>query len=719
MMGKKIGITAWICLSLALFPVFTVSAKELSSVVIHLDKQIWMGFPGFSSDLTHIPSSDVKQYLEQSKMEVKYFQSFPILITREWKSSNSDYSSCTLLTFFRIPEPKKEDDDPYAPAINRSYVLHFSGIGENFRVYLNGVLIDDQFHEDKKSGNILSHRTKRNYRILLPGDILRNDNLLIIHLKGQNNPMPFFFNPEYGLFFRGDYYITNNFHLQDNTNWDVSGLFFLVFFLLGIVFWIMYWGNKNENSNADFSALTIVFSLYSLSQSSVFNIFTEMDTGIITYLEAVSVSLIPLFAFRFIFSYWKLKIRPKSVPYFLNFLHWIMPAVVVFVPYSLIHFVFQLTVLYIIPLTIYLGFVVFRHISRGKKTAWRLLTVIGIFFLFLSLHILDNFYTRSGNNYTNYGFLLIALFLLYSFSEKFRFQVVKNDALKNHHRQINQAYSRFIPHEFFRFLRKTDILDVKLGDQIEKEMTILFSDIRSFTQLSYRLTEEETFNLINEYLAYVVPVIKKHNGFIDKFIGDAIMALFPENSQDAVEAAIDMHKALDEFNKKSKIQLKIGIGIHTGNLRLGIIGEKERMETTVISDAVNLASKIESLTKLYSSKILLSGTTFFNLDDPSLYHFRIITRTRIKGSDSPVGIMEIFNNEDDGMVENKLKYKALFEKAFADYVARDFLSAYDEFSRIKNEFPEDKAVDIFLSRIVEFKKNPPHDKWNGTEIVTG
>jgi len=717
-MGKKIGITAWICLTLALFPVFTVSAGELSSV-IHLEKQTWMGFPGFSSDLTHIPPSDVRKYLEESRIEVKYFQSFPILITREWKSSNSDYSSYTLLTFFRIPEPQKENDVPSAPAIARNYILHFSGIGENFRVYLNGELIDDQLNEDKKIGEILSRRSKRNYRILLPGHILRNDNLLLIHLKGQNIPMSFFFNPEYGLFFRGDYFITSELHLPDNTIWDVSGFFFIVFFLLGIVFLIIYLGNKNENYNADFSALSFVFSLNALSQSSIFTIFTEMDTGIITYLEAVSVSLVPLLASRFIFSYWKLKIRPKSVPFFLDLLHWIMPAVVVFIPYSMIHFMVQLTVLYYIPLTIYLGFFVFVHISLGKKTARRLLAVIIIYFLFLSLHILDYFCTRSGNNYTYYGFMLIAFFLLYSFSEKFRFQKIKNEALKEYYLQVNQAYSRFIPHEFFRFLRKKDILDVKLGDQIEKEMTILFSDIRSFTQLSYRLTEEETFNLINEYLAYVVPVIKKHNGFIDKFIGDAIMALFPENSQDAVEAAIDMHKALEEFNKKSEIELKVGIGIHTGNLRLGIIGEKERMETTVISDAVNLASKIESLTKLYSSKILLSGNTFFNLDDPSLYHFRIITRTLVKGSDSPVGILEIFNNEDDVMVENKLKYKFIFEKAFADYVGRDFVAAYDQFSRIKNEFPEDKAVDIFLSRILEFKKNPPNDKWNGTEIVTG
>ncbi|MCZ0904476.1 response regulator, partial [Microcoleus sp. HI-ES] len=122
---------------------------------------------------------------------------------------------------------------------------------------------------------------------------------------------------------------------------------------------------------------------------------------------------------------------------------------------------------------------------------------------------------------------------------------VKNELLariKTHIRlaKINAAYGRFVPHDFLRFLGHESIVDVRLGDQIQKEMTVLFSDIRSFTTISEAMTPQENFNFINSYLSRVSPVIRAHQGFIDKYIGDAIMALFPESADDAVRAAVEM-----------------------------------------------------------------------------------------------------------------------------------------------------------------------------------
>ena len=153
-------------------------------------------------------------------------------------------------------------------------------------------------------------------------------------------------------------------------------------------------------------------------------------------------------------------------------------------------------------------------------------------------------------------------------------------------------------------------MDIQLGDQMQKEMAILFSDIRSFTDLSEKLTPKENFNFLNSYLKRMSPAIQKNNGFIDKYIGDAIMALFPGDVEDAINAAVDMQKEIRIYNqhrlKLGYDPIKVGCGIHTGNLMLGIIGADDRMEGTVIADSVNVASRIEGLTKVYDASILIS-----------------------------------------------------------------------------------------------------------------
>ena len=165
------------------------------------------------------------------------------------------------------------------------------------------------------------------------------------------------------------------------------------------------------------------------------------------------------------------------------------------------------------------------------------------------------------------------------------------------------VYTRFVPKEFIKNLGKADIADVKLGDNVEKDMSILFSDIRGFTTLSEQMTPVQNFNFINSYLNVMGPVIRSHRGFIDKYIGDAIMALFDKSADDAVMGAIAMLRQLGKYNEGRKragySPIEIGIGINTGTLRIGTVGESGRMEGTVIGDAVNIASRTEGMTKIY------------------------------------------------------------------------------------------------------------------------
>ena len=216
-------------------------------------------------------------------------------------------------------------------------------------------------------------------------------------------------------------------------------------------------------------------------------------------------------------------------------------------------------------------------------------------------------------------------------------------------KETNLSIERFVPRAFLAMIGKQSIVSVGLGDNMRQEMTVLFSDIRNFTTLSEQMTPDENFAFINSYLECMGPVIRDHNGFIDKYIGDAIMALF-ENADDALRASLAMFETLERFNEARRTAglgpVGIGVGLNTGSLMLGTIGEKHRMDGTVISDAVNLASRVESLTKVYRVGILISQNTYDHLADPKAYDIRPIDIVIVKGKTKPVTLFEVFNRDD-------------------------------------------------------------------------
>ena len=186
---------------------------------------------------------------------------------------------------------------------------------------------------------------------------------------------------------------------------------------------------------------------------------------------------------------------------------------------------------------------------------------------------------------------------------------------------LKVASERFVPKQMLEVLGKRDIREVNLGDSVEGNMTVLFADIRSFTTLSEGLSPQETFAFINRYLHRMEPLIRQNGGFIDKYIGDAIMAVFPNAPDDAVRAATQMLQALADYNAEQAqsgvAPLEIGVGIHTGPLMLGTVGGASRMEGTVIGDTVNLASRVEALTKTSPVSLLVTETTVRALRHPA------------------------------------------------------------------------------------------------------
>ncbi len=274
--------------------------------------------------------------------------------------------------------------------------------------------------------------------------------------------------------------------------------------------------------------------------------------------------------------------------------------------------------------------------------------------------------------------------------------------------KMNTLYSRFVPVELLHFLGHDNVIELQLGDQIQREMTILFVDIRAFTNLSEGMTPEENFKFINSYLARITPIIRENNGFIDKYIGDAILALYPGSPEDALRSAIRMVEYLAEYNGYRRNSgyrpINIGIGIHTGNLIVGIIGDTDRMQGTVISDAVNLASRVQDVTKLYGANIIISQDTFIRLENPTAYNFRFLGKVKVKGKAQTVSLFEVFDGDAPERVALKGRTKQNFEDAILLFSQRKFAEAADSFRRITMQNPNDRAAVLFLNRAELFLK---------------
>lgn len=267
----------------------------------------------------------------------------------------------------------------------------------------------------------------------------------------------------------------------------------------------------------------------------------------------------------------------------------------------------------------------------------------------------------------------------------------------------NHSFKRFVPEEFLKFLKKEKISDISLGDNTQMDMSIMFLDIRNFTSMSEKMTPREIFHFLNSFFDRVCPVIRTNGGFIDKYLGDGIMALFPGKPYYAVKTAIEMLEMLAIYNNHRKIfnynPIRIGIGVHTGSLMLGTLGEEERMDSTVISDSVNLCARLESITKEYHFNIAISEDTYNAIEDKNLLQVRNMGNIPLKGKKTRITIYELFNNDEPELKKKKIKYREEFEQAVKLLDKKAYTEARSMFEEIKDKFPEDKPAQVFLKKI--------------------
>ena len=289
--------------------------------------------------------------------------------------------------------------------------------------------------------------------------------------------------------------------------------------------------------------------------------------------------------------------------------------------------------------------------------------------------------------------------------------------------KTNISYERFVPNEYLEFLSKETIINVELGDHVSKKMAVMFSDIRSFTTLSESMTPQENFDFVNAYLRRVSPRIRNNHGFIVKYLGDGMMAIFPNGTDDAVAAGIAKLQEVQLYNVK-RIEngyqpIKVGIGIHYGHMMVGMVGEAARMQGDAFSDNVNLTARLESLTKFYGVSLVISENALSHLTNPERYQMRFLDRVIVKGRREPIAIYEVL----DGLAEEermlKLQTKEDFEQGLDNYRLGNCQVAKQYFEKVLNMNPSDKAAALYLERIHELIEGGLPDDWNGVWALTG
>lgn len=284
-------------------------------------------------------------------------------------------------------------------------------------------------------------------------------------------------------------------------------------------------------------------------------------------------------------------------------------------------------------------------------------------------------------------------------------------------RQFTELFGQYVPPELVDEMARDPQAYSMEGRNVE--LTVLFSDVRGFTNISEGLDPQELTHLMNDYLGAMTEVIRKNRGTLDKYMGDAIMAFWgapitdPENARHAVLTALAMQKELkklaEPFRQKGWPELHIGVGVNTGMMTVGDMGSPVRKAYTVMGDAVNLGSRLESITKQYGVGIIVGPLTRERLNG---FVFRELDRVRVKGKDEPVTIFEPLGLVGE-VQEETLGQLKLWQHALRLYRAQDWDQAELQLYNLLRQAPETRLYQLYLERLAVWRKNPPDANWDG------
>ncbi len=690
---SKLGIHKTILVKILFAFLFYLSvgnlfAEELT-LPLNLSKLNWYVKQGFASKDIAPANSDLESN------DYKKIGNLPIILNPIFKipTSFDSVNEFTLTCNFRLNSERIDK--------GKELAFLFSGIGETWEVYLNGEKIRDEFGFEKNE--IKKYKTQRNAVITIPYGLLKEENILTIHLAGYAPTSFLSPNILLGLRFKEGYILDYEKKILESVEQTSLLLFNAVYIFFGLyhLFFFVRWTEKKYNLY--FGIFSISISTYFLAFSNIaFEIFS--DTRGLLFLAYVSQPLALLSFILFLFDYF----YPSQV--FSKFIKYtIFSNAFIVLAFSILRVNFYLTFLYlwyilIISQIIYIFYFIISATRKGLKDAVPMASSILIILLVVIWEILDTIIFQTGIKLLQFAYFAFIISMVIILANRFIEINWETRRLNIELTDQRDSFSKFVPTQFLDLLGKKSAKDISLGECKLQEMTILFADIRDFTSLSESMSPEENFKFINSYLKRMSPVIEQNNGFIDKFIGDAIMAIF-HLPEEGLGAAVAMHDELNTLNKNRTSSgyrpLRIGIGLNTGMLMMGTIGHEDRLSTTVIGDTVNLSARLESLTKEYFTPILVSEFTVSKLQEENKKYLREIDTVIVKGKTNAVKIFECFENDSDELRSQKINSRKEFTEAVSYLESEDYATALDKFLKLENPLPGDVILSFHIIKCQE------------------
>jgi adenylate cyclase len=666
----------------------SADANENLILPVDLTKLNWYVKQGFAA-------GDVLQDHTINQTEYKEIKNFPIIFNSIYKIpiATDSVKEFTLKCNFQLNMERIDK--------GKELAFLFSGIGESWEIYLNGEKIKDEFKI--VNNQIVKYKTTRNSIITIPYDLLKENNNLTIHTAGF--PPTSFLAPNSlsGLRFKDGYILDYEKRLQESIQQTTLLLFNAVYIFFGLyhLFFFIRWTEKKYNLY--FAIFSISISIYFLSFSNI--AFTKFeDTRSLLFFAYVSQPIAVMSFILFLYDYFY---PSKKISLFLKYTivsNLMIVLAFCFFKVNFFHtFLFTWYIL-IIPQIGYIFYFIINATRKGLKDSVPMASSILVILLVVIWEIIDTIVFQTGIRFLQFayfGFILSMVIILANRFIEINWETRRLNIELTHERD---SFSKFVPTQFLDLLGKSSAKDISLGECKLQEMTILFADIRDFTSLSESMSPEENFKFINSYLKKMSPVIEKNNGFIDKFIGDAIMAIF-QLPEEGLKASIEMIEELQKLNEGRNSAgyrpLRIGIGLNTGMLMMGTIGHEDRLSTTVIGDTVNLSARLESLTKEYFTPILVSEFTMINLPEAEKEFLREIDSVIVKGKTNAVKIFECFKNDSEDLKIQKKKCIKEFTEAVSFLEEEDYATALDKFLKLKDILVGDVILSFHIIRCQE------------------
>lgn len=668
-----------------------------------LTSATWYAKQGFAP-------SDRDGFFEESK--IKVIKEFPIQL-----NSVFDVPSGGKINEFALGTEIELSSIP-----DRSLGMYLAWIGEGWDLYVNGTLVRKELYLEPGGEHLERYRSFRGVIISLPVSVFqKGKNRIVFHIAGYPAPLSWIQNGDVGFLYSEPFELGDLEALQKKYSEYTMIALNTVYFFFGLYHLIVFARRTQDRFNLFFGLMCIALSMDGFSKTLLAGTLF-MDNSYLARLkygsQATLVPTILLFHVTYLYSGQKLSRAAKSV--IVAGLFFVVAFA--FAPIRYVETVLIFFQISILPMMGYLIVAVGGAFRRKRPDSGKILAAGSVLLLSILWDILDDRVFNTGLRLMRFGFLAYIFLLVTILVERFMRAQRDSERLNVEMGKQKDAFFRFVPTEFLQILGKDSAVDILPGDSSLRSMTVMFGDIRAFTSLSEGMDTAQNFRFLNELLQSMEPIIKKNYGFVDKYIGDAILALYADDdtfnsSTRAVQAACEMQRALRKFNESYSGPLdqpvKFGIGLNTGNLMLGTVGSSNRLDTTVIGDTVNVAARVEQLNKLYGTEVILTDSVYDYLTEQEKSVCREIDRVAVRGRQKPVVLYEAFGGNQQFYIDRKQQDAAEFARGVELYRKREFQEAEEIFRRILRSNELDSVAAVYVERCHRYANSPPPETWQG------